>query len=147
MLFVWDLSIVWGFVLETMHPREPAELLALLFRPAICKKTGLFKWYILEKIIIYMSLNFLFHGGTAPTGPGPSYCRSFSITLRHTTLGRTPLDEWSARRRHKNLTTHDIHNRQTSMPQVGFEPPSLANERAQAHALDCAVTGIDCHFH
>jgi hypothetical protein len=27
------------------------------------------------------------------------FCRDFEITLRHTTLGRAPLDEWSARRR------------------------------------------------
>ena len=29
---------------------------------------------------------------TAPSGPGPPHCRSFTITLRHTTLGRTRLD-------------------------------------------------------
>ena len=31
---------------------------------------------------------------------------------RHSTVGRTPLDEWSARRRDLYLTTHDTHNRQ-----------------------------------
>jgi hypothetical protein len=31
-------------------------------------------------------------------------------TQRHTTVGRTPLDEWSARRRHLYLKTHDTHN-------------------------------------
>jgi hypothetical protein len=36
------------------------------------------------------------------------------ITLRHTTLGRTTLDEWSARRRDLYLTTHNNHKRQTS---------------------------------
>jgi hypothetical protein len=40
--------------------------------------------------------------------------------FRHITLGRTPLDEWSARRRDLYLTTHNTHNRQTSMPPVGF---------------------------
>jgi len=38
------------------------------------------------------------------------------ITLRHTTLGKTPLDEWSARRRDIYLTTHSTHKRQISMP-------------------------------
>ena len=33
-------------------------------------------------------------------------------TQRHTTVGRTPLDEWSALRRDLYLTTHDTHNRQ-----------------------------------
>ena len=41
-------------------------------------------------------------------------------TQRCTTVGRTPLDEWSARRRDLYLTTHDTHNRQISMPPVGF---------------------------
>jgi hypothetical protein len=33
------------------------------------------------------------HGATAPSGPGLPHYRGFTITLRHTTLGRTPLDE------------------------------------------------------
>jgi hypothetical protein len=41
---------------------------------------------------------------------------SFDHTDRHTTVGRTPLDEGSARRRGLYLTTHNTHNRQTSMP-------------------------------
>ena len=43
-------------------------------------------------------------------------------TQRRSTVGRTPLDERSARRRDLYLTTHDTHNRQISMPPVGFEP-------------------------
>ena len=39
-------------------------------------------------------------------------------TQRRSTVGRTPLDEWSARRRDLYLTTDDTHNRQTSMPPV-----------------------------
>ena len=52
-------------------------------------------------------------------------------TQRRTTVGRTPLDEWAARRRHLYLTTHDTHNRQISMPPVGFEPTISAGERPQ----------------
>ena len=52
--------------------------------------------------------------------------RLFLMFLDHTqwrsTVGRTPLGEWSARRRDLYLTTHDTHNRQISMPPVGFEP-------------------------
>ena len=33
------------------------------------------------------------HGATAPSGPAPPQYRGFTITLRHTTLGRTLLDE------------------------------------------------------
>ena len=53
-------------------------------------------------------------------------------TQRRPTVGRTPLDEWSACRRDLYLTTHDTHNRQTSMPPVGFEPTISAGERPQA---------------
>ena len=56
-------------------------------------------------------------------------------TLRRSTVGRTPLDEWSARRRDLYLTTHDIHNRQISMPPVGFEATISAGERPQAACL------------
>ena len=59
----------------------------------------------------------------------------FLMFLDHTrlsTVGRTPLDEWSARRRDLYLTTHDTHNRQISMPPVGFEPKISAGERPEA---------------
>jgi hypothetical protein len=55
-----------------------------------------------------------FRKATSPSGPGSPHYRGFTITLRHTTLGRTPLDGWSARRRDLYLTTHNTHNRQTS---------------------------------
>ena len=76
-----------------------------------------------------------------PIGPRPPHYREFMITLTYTTLGRTPLDEWSVRRRDLYLTTHNTHNRQTSMPPVGFEPTIPASERPQTHALDRAATG------
>ena len=41
----------------------------------------------------------------SPSGPRPIHCSGFEVTLRHTTLGRTPLDKWSSRRRHLYLTT------------------------------------------
>ena len=43
-------------------------------------------------------------------------------TRRRATVSRTPLDERSARRRDLYLTAHDTHNRQISMPPVGFKP-------------------------
>ena len=66
--------------------------------------------------------------------------RFLDHTQRRTTVGRTPLDEWSARRRDLYLTTHNTHNRQTSMPQVGFEPTISAGERPQTYALDRSAT-------
>jgi len=89
----------------------------------------------------HLTYYFFLHGSTAPSGPRPPHCRGFTIILRHTTLGRTPLDEWSARRRDLYLKTHDTHNRQTSMPPAGFELAISAGERPQAHALNRAATG------
>ena len=57
-----------------------------------------------------------------------SFLMILDHTQRRTTFGRTPLDEWSTRRRDLYLTTHDIHNRQISMPPVGFEPKFSAGE-------------------
>jgi len=62
-------------------------------------------------------------------------------TQRRSTVGRTPLDEWSARRRDLYLTTHNTHNRQTTMPPVGLETAISACERPQTYALDRAATG------
>ena len=76
------------------------------------------------------------HGATAASGPGHPHCQGFTITLRHTTLNRTPLDEWSARRRDFYLTAHNTHTTQT------FEPKIPASERPQNHTLDHAATGI-----
>ena len=67
-----------------------------------------------------------------------SFTRFLDHTQRRATVG---LDEWSARRRDLYLTTHNTHNRQTSMPPVGFEPTISAGERPQTYALDRAATG------
>jgi len=70
-------------------------------------------------------------------------CRVFSITLmassflrfldhtkRRITAGRTSLDEWSACRRDLYLTTHNTHNRQTSMPPGGIRTHDLSKGAA-----------------
>jgi hypothetical protein len=57
----------------------------------------------------------------------------YHAQLRHTTLGRAPLDEWSARCRDLYLTTY---KREASMTPAGFEPAIQASERPQTHALD-----------
>jgi hypothetical protein len=80
----------------------------------------------------------------APSGPGSPRYRGFTVTHWHTTLGRTPLNEWSARRRDLYLTTHPtLNNRQTFMSLPGFELAFPARERPQTHALDRAATGVD----
>ena len=49
-----------------------------------------------------------------------SFTSFLDHTQRHTTVGRTPLDEGSARRRDLYLTTHNTHKREASIPPIGF---------------------------
>ena len=59
-------------------------------------------------------------GATAPQWAMASpFTRFLDHTQRRTTIGRTPLDEWLARRRDFYLTIHNNHDRQTSVPPVG----------------------------
>jgi len=67
---------------------------------------------------------FLPHGAISPSGLGPPQYRGFTIKLRHTTHGKTPLEEWSARRRDLYLTTHKTHKRQHKMPCSDSNPQS-----------------------
>ena len=62
--------------------------------------------------------------------------------FRRATVGKIPMDKWSARRRDLYLTTLNTHNRQTSMLPVGFETTISAGERPETYALDRAATGI-----
>ena len=74
-------------------------------------------------------------------------------TQRRTTVGRAPLDEWSARRRDLYLTTHNTHNRQISMPPVRFEPTMSADERPADLRLrprghwDRLIDNIELHIY
>jgi hypothetical protein len=70
-----------------------------------------------------------------------SFTRFLDHTQRRTTFGRTPLDEWSARRIDLQLTKNNIHNSQISMPPVGLEPTITADEWPQTCALNRASTG------
>jgi hypothetical protein len=60
------------------------------------------KWSKLHSIFVCL---FIFPGSAAQRVLWPPRSRGFVIT-RHATVGRTPPDEWSARRRDLYLTTH-----------------------------------------
>ena len=70
-----------------------------------------------------------------------------SHTVGYSKLGRTPLDEWSARRRDLYLTTHNTQNRKTSTLPTGFDPAVQAVEQPQTYAIDGAATWISCLVH
>ena len=56
------------------------------------------------------------------SGPRPPRRWGFAVSLRHTALGWTRLDEWSACRRNLYITTHYTFKRQISIRPAGFEP-------------------------
>jgi hypothetical protein len=64
-----------------------------------------------------------------------SFTRFLDHTQRRTTVGRTPLDEWSARHRDLYLDNTQ-HSQQTNIhaPPVGLEPTISAGERRQTYA-------------
>jgi len=78
---------------------------------------------------------------TEPSVLVPPHYREFTITLRPTAIGRIPLEEWAARRRHLYLTPHNNRNRQTSKTQE-FQSASPASERPMIQASDRVATGI-----
>jgi len=82
----------------------------------------------------FRNLLFFSFVATALLGPRSPNCWNLEITHRHTTFGRTPLGEGSARRK--------IRMRQTSLLQVRFEPTVPASEWPQTYALDRAPTDI-----
>jgi hypothetical protein len=70
-----------------------------------------------------------------------SFLRFLDHTQRCTTLGRTPLDEWSARRRDLYLTTCKTHKRKISIPPGGIRVHNVRRLAAADIALDHAATG------
>ena len=95
----------------------------------------------MHKILIY--LHFFFAVALQPNaGHGLLILEVFYITHNDTPQSVGLL--WTsdqARRRDLYLTTHNTHNRQTSVPPVRFEPTITAGERPQTHALDRTATG------
>ena len=62
------------------------------------------------------SLFVCFWPNSSPVGQGSPFTKFIIHTQRRNTVVRTPLDEWSARRREFYLTTHKTHNRKHSCP-------------------------------
>ena len=95
----------------------------------------------------YSYKDFFVHRQTAPSGPRHPHCWGSDITPRHTTLGRAPLDEWSARLRDLYIKTHntqqesDIHAH-PHPPRRDSNSQSLTSQRPQIRTVDRAVSGI-----
>jgi len=77
--------------------------------------------YSITKIVFlsfFLSLSLSLWCGSRQWARVSSFTRFLDHTQRRTTVDRTPLDEWSARRRDLYLTTHNTHNWQTSPGEI-----------------------------
>jgi len=79
---------------------------------------------------------------TAPSRPRLFHYRGFTITLRHTTIGRILRTSDQLVAETSICTTHNTHKTQASMPPAGLEPAIPASERPETHVLDCTATGV-----
>jgi hypothetical protein len=152
MLFSAKVSDVVGLIQLHMH-WAPEVLSQAVKRPD--HDPGLW-WYVryspcffnsfsAETLIVRKLNQTGIHGenfplsATTPKGPGSPHHRCLKITLKNITLGRTPLDKWSAWRRDIYLTTHNTHERETALSPA---PAIPTNQWLQTHDLDRAATGI-----
>ena len=95
-------------------------------------------------LCLYSFLLFCVHSIRQHTALMSLGVRILEVSRSHsnTTFGKTPLDEWSARRRDFNLTTHDTHRIQTSFLSARFEPAFPASAWPQTHDFERAAIGI-----
>ena len=100
--------------------------------------------------MLYLYLNIskeFFLWRCAPTRVmASSFLMFLDHTQRRTTVGTTPLDEWSARHRDLYLATHNTHNRQTSMLLEGILTHDLSR-RAAADLLLRSRGHSDWHLY
>jgi hypothetical protein len=110
----------------------PVTILIELFRPLDMSsesRNGTYNFFCMARRLL--------------TGQG---VLGFTIIFRHTTNGRTVLDEWPAWYRDLYLTTYDTHKRQASLPSVRFEPAIPESEWQQVHTLDLTASRTG-HLH
>jgi len=153
---LWGLVCCWGefcqFVLVDSIIWLPCLLDLFLLGP---EETG---WWVVDCIRLDQDMNqylspcefgewaiwipwtveisWLFFCGVMVTSVwGAPIYRGLKIPLRPTTLGRTPQDRRSARRKGLYPTTCNKHKRQSSMPTERFEPAIPASERPLGSAV------------
>ena len=78
----------------------------------------------------YLLLFFLIWRNSPQWPMVSSFPRFLDHTQQRTTLGRTPLDEWSARRRDLYLTIYNNQNRQTSTAPGGIRTHNISRRAA-----------------
>jgi len=89
--------------------------------------------------IVRKNIFFLWRN-SPQTDRASSFTRFQDRTQRRTTVGKTPPNGWLAHCGDLYLTKLNIHNRQTSMPALEFEPTISACEQLQTYGLDRVAT-------
>jgi hypothetical protein len=107
------------------------------------KRPSRWRWSLI--CIMHIFLGLYYCEATDFSGYRPPHCWGFEITHRHTTLGRTPLDEGSALRSFLYRTKFNIRERRNPY-QRGIRTHNPANERRQTDLLDFATTGIGIYL-
>ena len=109
-------------IYATVGPRAPFQTIG---PRAPFQTTGLGNIIRNMHHVFKKRLYFFIWRNTPQWSRASSFTRFLDHTQWRTTVGRIPLDEWSSRRRDLYMTTHNTHNRPTSMPPVGSEPHNL----------------------
>jgi hypothetical protein len=140
--------------LRTVLHAHPTQTLSLLFPEAQLPKLG--PAGLTVEVSKYISLS-LTHSLTH--SHSHTHTHSLTDTHWHThtrahprtharthTAGRTPLSEWSDRRRGRYLQKYKKHKRRPSTPSAWHEPSIPANKRPQTYALECMASEISFPF-
>ena len=100
--------------------------------------------YCIITVIIVLFISLLGHN-CSPLVRAASFLSFLDHRQYHATVGRTPLDEGSARRG-DYMTTHNTQKRETSMLPAGFEPAFPAGLRPLGHwdYLCCLISSCYC---
>jgi len=128
-LYIYIYIYIYIYMVVAYHPHK-THVRAWTFITLLYSTHMTFRW----PCIVINSCNkptFFFLWRCGPTRVmASSFLRFLDHTQRRITVGRTPLDEWSVRRRDLYLTTHNTHNRQISMPPGGIRTHDLSKRAA-----------------
>ena len=84
-----------------------------------------------HNVVVRFMIFFFCCGAATQRGSLPPHSWGFlDHTQRRTTVGRTPLDEWSARRRDLYLTTHNTHKQTNIHTSGGIRTHDLSRRAA-----------------
>jgi len=117
----------WSWIIYMVRITElPASCPTLVWKCKLC----VWQWtrYVVVQARLYVTPKLQLKSISPPPlalRPYPNHghlLRFLDHTQWRTTVGKTPLEEWSHRRRDLYLTAHYTHNRQISKPSAGFEP-------------------------